>query len=122
VTTRLQANALALGTLALTLAACASGAEMSVSQFQYDPYEGTGRAYERSVTVDTARGVQTQTCRTRIQRRVGLFGPEYERGREVCEELPRPAYGGEPIAPDDVPKSVYRSPDKRVLPSAAIPN
>ncbi|MBM6595992.1 hypothetical protein [Microvirga pudoricolor] len=110
------------GTLALALAGCAGGAEMSVSQFQYDPYEGSGRAYERSVTVDSNRGLQTQTCRTQIQRRIGVFGPEYERGREVCEDEPRPAYRGEPIAPDDVPKSVYRSPDRSTLPSAAIPN
>ena len=111
-----------LGAVALALGGCVAGTEMAVSRYDFDPYDGTAQSYERTVSVDTTRGMETRTCRTRSQTAFGPFGPSYEPVARSCEEAAPSAYGGEPIAPDAVPRSVYRSPDRNPLPRAAIPN
>jgi hypothetical protein len=106
----------------LALGGCVAGTEMAVSRYQFDPQGGTAQSYERTVTVDTARGIETRTCRTRSQTTFGPLGPAYEPVARNCDEGPSPANGAEAMAPDTVPRSVYRGPDRNPLPTAAIPN
>lgn len=112
--------AVMLAGVASTLGGCVTGSEVSYSEYQYNPYSGTERVYEHSLSVDPRQGAQTETCRTTIRRHVAPFGGEFDRRVQVCDEAPG-GYGGEPLSPDNVPQSVYRSPDSRPLPQAVIP-
>ncbi|MET0745044.1 MAG: hypothetical protein ABWY78_16855 [Microvirga sp.] len=119
---RTAIEAALLGAGLLALGGCVAGTEMAVTRYQFDPYEGTAQTYERTVTVDSARGLETRTCRSRSQAVFGPYGPSSEPVARGCEEAAPAPYGGEAIAPDAVPRSVYRSPDRNPLPRAAIPD
>jgi hypothetical protein len=119
--TRPKFLALVLVAAAGALGGCVAGTEMSYSRYEYDPYSGTERVYERNVSASPSEGVRTETCRTTIRRRLDPFGGEFERGVEVCDETPQ-GYAGQPLSPDDVPQSVYRGPAQPPLPTAALPD
>jgi len=104
-----------------TLGGCVTGTEVSYGQYQYDPYGRTERVYERSVYADPSQGIQSETCQSTVRSRVGPFGGEFDRRTELCEETPA-VYGSEPLSPNDLPPSVYQSPNEPPLPSGAIPD
>ena len=100
------------------LGGCITGAEVSYSEYQYDPYGGTERTYERSVYSDPAYGIESERCRTVVRRRINAVGEEVVRRGRVCgptdeitpaepwerQATPQNAYPGplEP-PPEDVP-------------------
>lgn len=114
---RLGLSAILLA-FAAALAGCVAGTEVSYSEFQHDRYGGTERVYEHSLYSDPANGIQSERCRTVVERRTNAFGEEYvERARD-CGPTGL-ASTGEPWT-HSPPQEVYPDPDDSALPPADV--
>ncbi|MFD0464977.1 hypothetical protein ACFQY9_27220 [Microvirga aerilata] len=61
-----------------------TGTEVSYSEYQYDRYGETERTYERNLYADLSRGIESESCRTVVRRRINRFGEELVRRERVC--------------------------------------
>lgn len=70
--------------VATLLGGCVTGTEVSYSEYQYDRHGGTERTYERNLYADPSRGIETESCRTVVRRRLNNFGEEVVRRDRIC--------------------------------------
>jgi hypothetical protein len=106
--------------LAPTLAGCVTGTEVSYSEFQNDRYGGTERIYEHDLYSDPANGIQSERCRTVVERRTNAWGEERLTRARDCSPTGL-ASGGEPWT-HSPPQEVYPDPVDPALPPADVPD
>jgi len=116
---RLSSPAVLL-TLAMALAGCVAGTEVSYSEFQHDRYGGTERVYEHSLYSDPANGIQSERCRTVVERRANAWGEERLTRARDCGPTGL-ASAGEPWTRSP-PQEGYPDPVDPALPPADVPD